>query len=309
MADTVPEIGTQPEGLAQEAAAPQRAAGEFLAIAAGGLVLVALIALGSGGLPAPLAALRVFLGAAYVLFLPGYALQAALFPRAGDLDGPERLALSFGLSVAIVPLLAVALHVLPWGLRLWPIAAAEGLTIAAASLAAWWRRRRLPPEERFAVRIHIDLRGWWAGEDRTGRILYGLLAVAVLVAAGAAAAILLLPRPADHFTEFYALGKEGLAEDYPREAAAGRPVTVTLGIANREGVRSEYRVEVLAAGQLLAAVGPVALDDGQVWEQPVEYALPLPGDDQAIDILLYRDGGAEPYRRLELWIDIVEEQE
>jgi uncharacterized membrane protein len=33
-----------------------------------------------------------------VLFLPGYALIAALFPRKDDLDGIERIALSFGLT-------------------------------------------------------------------------------------------------------------------------------------------------------------------------------------------------------------------
>jgi len=44
-----------------------------------------------------------------VLFLPGYTLIATLFPRKDDLDGIERVALSFGLSIAITPLLGLAL--------------------------------------------------------------------------------------------------------------------------------------------------------------------------------------------------------
>jgi len=49
--------------------------------------------------------IRIILGLPLVLFLPGYSLIAALFPRKDDLDGIERVALSFGLSIAIVPLI------------------------------------------------------------------------------------------------------------------------------------------------------------------------------------------------------------
>ncbi|MDD3754758.1 MAG: DUF1616 domain-containing protein, partial [Methanobacterium sp.] len=44
--------------------------------------------------------IRTILGILLVLFIPGYSLIAALFPRWGDLDGIERGALSFGLSIA-----------------------------------------------------------------------------------------------------------------------------------------------------------------------------------------------------------------
>jgi len=39
---------------------------------------------------------RVVLGLLLVLFLPGYSLVAALFPRRGDPDGTRTIALSFG---------------------------------------------------------------------------------------------------------------------------------------------------------------------------------------------------------------------
>ena len=48
---------------------------------------------------------RIVLGLLLVLFLPGYSLIAALFPGRDDLDGIERIALSFGLSIAVVPLI------------------------------------------------------------------------------------------------------------------------------------------------------------------------------------------------------------
>jgi uncharacterized membrane protein len=49
--------------------------------------------------------IRIILGLPLVLFLPGYSLIAVLFPRKDDLDAIERIALSFGLSSAITPLL------------------------------------------------------------------------------------------------------------------------------------------------------------------------------------------------------------
>jgi len=51
---------------------------------------------------------RVLLGLLLVLFLPGYSLIAALFPRKDDLDGIERIAPELlGLGIAVVPVLVV----------------------------------------------------------------------------------------------------------------------------------------------------------------------------------------------------------
>lgn len=60
--------------------------------------------------------LRIIIGLPLVLFFPGYTLIAALFPRKGSLSGIERLALSFGLSIAVVPLIGLALNYMPWGM-------------------------------------------------------------------------------------------------------------------------------------------------------------------------------------------------
>ena len=65
--------------------------------------------------------LRVILGSIVVLFLPGYATIEALYPKEGELSSLERLALSIGLSLAIVPLIGLALNYTPWGIRLNPI--------------------------------------------------------------------------------------------------------------------------------------------------------------------------------------------
>lgn len=277
---------------------------EFIPIILLGLILVALIAAGVQGLPAPLPMLRLLLGLAFVLFVPGYALQAALFSRTEDLDGPERLALSFGLSIAIIPPIALVLDKLPWGIRLWPIVVSLVLFILVCLAVAWVRRSRLPDEERFVLTVEVDVKGWWAAQDRTSRILYGVLALALVTAAISATAIVILPKPGERFTEFYILGPEGLAENYPREAILGQPVSVTVGITNREGVPAEYRVEVVNGEHLVGQAGPVRLESGVTDEQPVTFMANEVGDDVKVMFLLYRDGGEEPYRSLRLWLKV-----
>lgn len=279
---------------------------EFIIIAVLGLLLLGLIAMGIQGLPAPLPVLRLLLGLAFVLFIPGYTLQASLFPRADDLDGLERLALSFGLSIAIIAPIALILDALPWGIRLWPIVIAEGLFIAVCSLVAWYRRWRLPEEERFRLVVKVDVKGWWAAQDRTSRILYGILTVAILTAVISAIALVVLPKPGEHFTEFYILGPEGLAENYPREAVVGQPVAVTVGIANHEGVPAEYRLAIISEEHLVGQAGPVRLEPGATDERPVSFVPVVAGDDVEVVFWLYRDGVEEPYRSLRLWLKVTE---
>src|SRR5512136_1855199 len=80
---------------------------------------------------------RVPLGLVMVLFLPGYTLIAALFPRKDDLDGIERLALSLGLSIAVVPLIGLGLNYTSWGIRLKPVVICLTFFALAMSIAAY----------------------------------------------------------------------------------------------------------------------------------------------------------------------------
>ena len=53
--------------------------------------------------------LRIIFGAVFVLFLPGYTWSFVFFKK-GEIDLIERIALSFGLSIAIVPLVVFWLN-------------------------------------------------------------------------------------------------------------------------------------------------------------------------------------------------------
>jgi len=83
-----------------------------------------------------------------VLFLPGYSLIATLFPRKGDLDAIERIALNFGLSIAITPLLGLALNYTPFGIRLLPVLIVLSVFTISLALGAYVRRSMIPEEDR-----------------------------------------------------------------------------------------------------------------------------------------------------------------
>jgi hypothetical protein len=83
------------------------------------------------------------LGAIFVLWLPGYTFTRALFPKetpfAADdknLDTVTRIALSIGLSLALVPIVGLLLNYSPWGIRLAPITLSLlALTLIMATVA------------------------------------------------------------------------------------------------------------------------------------------------------------------------------
>jgi uncharacterized membrane protein len=64
---------------------------------------------------------RVVLALPTVLFIPGYCLITALFPKDGEIDLMQRIALSFGLSIAVVPMIGFLLNFTPLGIWLDPI--------------------------------------------------------------------------------------------------------------------------------------------------------------------------------------------
>ena len=282
-------------------------------LALGGLILLSELAPGlwAGPLGWLLAPLRLLLGLAYLLYAPGYLLQAALFAHADDLDGVERAGLSLGLSVALVPLLALLLDRLPWGLRPWPIVIGQAGLVLALLAAAAVRRAMLPADLAYAPDVRPHPRRWWAGLEKNERRLYGLALGSLLLAGLLAAWVFLVPSPDEFMTEFYLLGKGGLAEDFPRQAAVGEPLAVTLGLANRERQAETYRVEVWAQDswdetrrQQVAAAGPFGLDKGESLEQPLEWQMPWAGEDQQVEFLLYAGDQPEPYRHLRLWLNV-----
>jgi len=282
----------------------------YLLATLAGLAILALAT--SGAAPSPfLLALRALFGLVFVLFLPGYTLQAAFFPRQADLDTPARLALSFGLSLAVIPLAALLLNYLPWGIRLWPILAAESLLVLIFSSVAAMRRRRLPAGSASPTGGWPGLKSWLASLDRGEQSTVVILVFTVFAGLLAAAAILLWPNPAKFYTEFFMLGPGNLAEHYPFDPRLGDELSVTLGIANHEATVENYRVVVnvvnpaMPGPKQVAAAGPFTLQPGETAENPIHWQMPSAGQDQTVEFLLLMDGSADPYRRLSLLVNVI----
>jgi uncharacterized membrane protein len=75
------------------------------------------------------------IGAFYILFMPGFALSYLFFAR-GKVDVVERIALSFALSVAVVPLVTFYLNLVGVKIKFWSVFLEVAFIILAAGIAA-----------------------------------------------------------------------------------------------------------------------------------------------------------------------------
>jgi len=248
----------------------------------------------------PLTVLRIVLGIPFVLFCPGYVLLLALFPGKHSMSSVERIALSFALSLATVPLIGLLLNYSPWGIRMESILSSLASFIFIMSIIAWLRQNQVAVEERFE--LHLALAGW--GTSLRGRVLSIFLVLAILGALGAVGYALAIPKGGQRFTEFYLMGAGDKAA-YPQELRVGEKATVAVSIVNHEGETVAYRLEVIVNGVKESERGPIALDNDGEWRQEVSFAPQVPAR-QKVEFILYRDGQDEPYLApLHLWVNAV----
>jgi uncharacterized membrane protein len=189
---------------------------------------------------------RIVLGLPFILFFPGYALIATLFPEKKSLDLIERIALSFGLSIAIVPLIGFGLNYTPFGIRLDPILWSLIAFNTALSVAGMWRRSTaadpfLPfrPEAVTAM-----ARKEFTAGTKVDRVLSVVLVIAILSSVVALVYVVAVPRQGEAFSEFYLLGPGGKMIDYPHNLTVGENASVIVGLANHNYRTINYTVEV-----------------------------------------------------------------
>ncbi len=257
--------------------------------------------------------LRTVLGLPLVLFLPGYALIAALFPAKSDLDGIERVALSFGLSIAVVPLIGLGLNYTSWGIRLVPVLISISLFTLLMCGLAYFRREQLPEAGRFEVPFRAGAEALRAEvlekpESQTDRILTIILILSILASVVTLGYVIVTPKEGEHFTEFYILGPEGMADNYPTDYVLGESGTVIFGVVNHEYRPVNYSLEVRLDNKTLPLpedVSHVRLGHNVTWERPLTITPPAEGKYMKLEFLLFNDTEQEvPYRDLHLWINV-----
>lgn len=252
--------------------------------------------------------IRTILGIPMVLFLPGYALIAALFPRKNDLDSIERLALSFGLSIAVVPLIGLGLNFTPFGIRLVPILVSLSIFTLAMLLIANLRRSQLSEEERFQVPfayIYSSLKSEiFSSKKGLDKILTIILILSILASIIMLIYVVVTPKQGEKFTEFYLLGDNGKAEGYPTSMEAGKISSVIVGISNQEYVLTNYTMNISLENNTLNTI-KVQLMHNATWEEKVLFTPEKAGDNLKLEFLLYKeDNITAPYRDLHLWVNV-----
>ena len=183
-----------------------------------------------------------------MLFLPGYSLIATLFPRKDDLDAIERIALSFGLSIAITPLLGLALNYTPFGIRLSHVLIVLSVFTISLAMGAYVRRSMIPEEDRFSVdfgAFFTSLKeSFKTADTRRDKILTVILIISIILAISMTVYVIITPKEGEKFTEFYVLGPNGTANDYPTNLKVGEEGKVIIGIVNYEYANVTYQLEV-----------------------------------------------------------------
>ncbi len=299
------------------------------------LILTATVELGD--FPA-----RAIVGLVAILFAPGYALVAALFPHKNTTTGNfadiraevtgiegrvtviERLLLSVALSACLVPLLGLGLALIQMQIQASTSMAAVGATTVGLTVVAFVRRRLVQPQERFGLKIGAVLQSLFSQVREPNSPLVVLLAVGFIIAgAGIGVAVLGADRGED-FTEFSVLAEdpdsgELVADKYPEELTEDTAERIHVEITNNEGETVQYSVIVLLqsfdeSGQVQATERlyqfRMTLEPGETTREQRMARPELTGADLRVTYLLYIDSPPESpstenaYRHAHLWVDI-----
>jgi len=257
------------------------------------------------------AALLIFLGVGFVgltllLFAPGYVLFAAIFPGQGEASWAERIALSFGMSIALVPLMGLVLNFTPFGIGARSVIATVTSFTIIVGLVAYWRRMRLAAPNRLSLTIAFVFRDWNSRNLLDKGLTLGVI-VSIAVAGATLAYMIAIPAPSEPFTEFYISGTGANTSGYPSHLNVSERGNVVLGLANHEGAVVSYAVRVDLSGVRLAynnsgvVIGTVevnrttlswfniTLPNEQSWARPYPFWINSTGS-WRMQFLLYKAG-------------------
>jgi uncharacterized membrane protein len=193
--------------------------------------------------------IRLFLVLPLILFIPGYLLMAALFPDSADIDVIERIVLSIGTSIVIIPLVGAFLNFSSWGIRLDPLIISLVFIIGVLAIIAIIRRMRASPNQRYEIfkptcdQLFQNGRRIWIGSKNDKfLIILSIFLIGLLILS--TALVIILPKPGEKFTEFFILGGNRTADSYPQMITSNVAYPMYIGIGNHEFKNFNYTVEV-----------------------------------------------------------------
>jgi len=205
------------------------------------LLSVALISIAMGKIDS---SIRLILGLPFLLFIPGYLLNFALFPLRKDkkdINNFERFAISIALSLAIVPIIGLVLNLTEEGLKLDNILISILLFNIVIGLMALVRWYRTPHTKKIDTILEISFPVINYNLDT---LLTIIIVVSLITAPASFIYFSISPKIENQFTEFYILGSDGTSEGFNKNLAIGENTSLIIGIANHEHKTIDYSIEV-----------------------------------------------------------------
>ncbi len=230
---------------------------------------------------------RLVLSVIVLFLIPGYLLQKRFLPDQTNL--PEVVGLSFGLSLALLPLLAVLIDLIPFLMLTTPVLAIATATMIFTLLLIDKFRPLATPAAGMIPPPPIN---------RVDRLVIMGLVIAFAVGFLAMVGALIVPAPANQFTAFYMVGEDGLAAAYPDEITPGTAQRLRFGVSNQENRAMDYRVELRIDDVLAGTHDRFTLAHGQTLEDDIDFRVDAIRPGAAVEVLLYADHQPQPYRTL-----------
>ena len=129
-----------------------------------------------------------------------------------------------------------------------------------------------------------------------------------MAALGCFGYVLTTPKEGERFTEFYILGVDGKAENYPKQVVLEEPIELIIGIVNYEHEVMSYRINIVIDGIENKETTTKALAHEEQWKEVISFIPQSLGEAQRVEFWLYKDEQTESCFKdpLHLYIDVTE---
>lgn len=255
----------------------------------------------------------------FVILVPGYVLVATIFPTNDRIDWFERLALSIGLSIAVVPTLGLILSFTPVGIGFESTLVSILAFSVVFGILAYIRRIQMLTRSRGLPVSRLKLPRWrdFSGQEKA---LAAGLSIAVALSTIVVITALSNSSPVERFTEFGLLGPGGELTGFPTRLNVSEEGTLIIFVRNHESETVNYTVQVYLIELVELTNGTseinrtsinlfnLTLFDGREWVRTYTFSIGAPGPWE-VEFLLFRDGDmVRVYRSLNIFVRVTSPQ-
>ncbi len=194
--------------------------------------------------------LKIVLGIPLLIFLPGYALVSVLWPgrkrktpgsddrgflniREGGIENLERLMLSIGLSIVLVPIIGLILNYVS-SISLAPILFSLLTFTIVCSLIAWYLRKSIPASERYHITFTFGQKSILGQGSFAEKAFTLILAASVIISMSVLLYMIVNPADSGPYTEFYLLDQNQMLENLPKNLTVNETASIFIDIVNHE---------------------------------------------------------------------------